>query len=129
MVGWHHQLNGHEFEQAPGDGKGQGSLAGCRPWVAESDTTERHAEEQLRLLATTTEPLPRAWEPLLKPAHTGAHALQQAHHSEKPAQSKEEQHLRATARERPPTATKTTTAKKSKKEEHVKRIHHTASSM
>ena len=29
MVGWHHQLNGHEFEQAPGHGKGQGSLACC----------------------------------------------------------------------------------------------------
>ena len=27
MVGWHHQLNGYEFEQAPGDGEGQGSLA------------------------------------------------------------------------------------------------------
>ena len=26
MVGWHHQLNGHEFEQAPGDGKGQGRI-------------------------------------------------------------------------------------------------------
>ena len=26
MVGWHHRLNGHEFEQAPGDGEGQGSL-------------------------------------------------------------------------------------------------------
>ena len=26
MVGWHHQLNGHEFEQAPGDGEGQGGL-------------------------------------------------------------------------------------------------------
>ena len=32
MVGWHHQLNGHEFEQAPGDGEGQGSLACCSPW-------------------------------------------------------------------------------------------------
>ena len=31
MVGWHHQLNGHEFEQTPGDG-GQGSLACCSPW-------------------------------------------------------------------------------------------------
>ena len=31
MVGWHHQLNGLEFEQAPGDGKGQGSLACCNP--------------------------------------------------------------------------------------------------
>ena len=32
MVGWHHQLNGHEFEQAPGDGEGQGSLVCCSPW-------------------------------------------------------------------------------------------------
>ena len=31
MVGWHHRLNGHEFEQAPGDGKGQGSLVCCSP--------------------------------------------------------------------------------------------------
>ena len=31
-VGWHHQLNGREFEQAPGDGEGQGSLACCSPW-------------------------------------------------------------------------------------------------
>ena len=29
MVGWHHQLNGLEFEQAPGDGKGQGNLMCC----------------------------------------------------------------------------------------------------
>ena len=41
MVGWHHQLNGREFEQALGDGEGQGSLAGCSPWGhKESDTTE-----------------------------------------------------------------------------------------
>ena len=33
IVGWHHRLNGHEFEQAPGDGEGQGSLAFCSPWV------------------------------------------------------------------------------------------------
>ena len=32
MVDWHHQLNGLEFEQAPGDGEGQGSLASCSPW-------------------------------------------------------------------------------------------------
>ena len=32
MVGWHHQLDGHEFEQAPGVGDGQGSLACCSPW-------------------------------------------------------------------------------------------------
>ena len=40
-VGWHHQLNGHEFEQTPGDGEGQGSLLCCSPWGREeSDTTE-----------------------------------------------------------------------------------------
>ena len=40
IVGWHHQLNGHEFEQAPGDSEGQGSLACCSPWGhKESDTT------------------------------------------------------------------------------------------
>ena len=32
MVGWHHWLNGYEFEQAPGVGDGQGSLACCSPW-------------------------------------------------------------------------------------------------
>ena len=42
MVGWYHQLNGHEFEQAPGDGEGQGSLACCSPWgYKELDTTEQ----------------------------------------------------------------------------------------
>ena len=38
MVGWHHWINGHEFEQAKGDGKGQGSLACCSPWAAKSQT-------------------------------------------------------------------------------------------
>ena len=32
MVGWHHQINGHESEEAPGVGEGQGSLACCSPW-------------------------------------------------------------------------------------------------
>ena len=42
MVGWHHQLNGHEFEQAPGDGEGQGSLVCCSPRGGkESNTTEQ----------------------------------------------------------------------------------------
>ena len=41
MVGWHHQLNGHEFEQALGDGDGRGSLECCSLWGhEESDTTE-----------------------------------------------------------------------------------------
>ena len=42
MVGWHHQLNGHEFEWTPGVGDGQGGLVFCGPWSRkESDTTER----------------------------------------------------------------------------------------
>ena len=42
MVGWHHWLNGHEFEQTPGLGEGQGSLVCCSPWDhKESDTTEQ----------------------------------------------------------------------------------------
>ena len=42
MAGWHHRLSGHEFEQALGDGEGQGGLACCSPWGRrESDTTER----------------------------------------------------------------------------------------
>ena len=41
MVGWHHQFNGHELGQTPGDGEGQGSLACHSPWgCKESDTTE-----------------------------------------------------------------------------------------
>ena len=47
MVGWHHWLNGHKFEQTPGNSKGQGSLASCSPWGREElDMTEQ--------LATTT---------------------------------------------------------------------------
>ena len=41
-AGWHHCLNGHEFEQSPGDGEGQGSLACCSPrGHKDSDTTEQ----------------------------------------------------------------------------------------
>ena len=41
MVGWHHRLNGLDFEQAPGDSEGQGSLVCCSPsGHKESDTTE-----------------------------------------------------------------------------------------
>ena len=41
MVGWHHQLNGHEFERAPGDGGRQGILACCSPWgCKQSDPSE-----------------------------------------------------------------------------------------
>ena len=42
MVGWHHQFNGHEFEQISGDSGGQGSLVYCSLWGhKESDTTEK----------------------------------------------------------------------------------------
>ena len=42
MVGWHHQLNGHEFEQTLGNSEGQGSLVCCSPWGRkDSDTTEQ----------------------------------------------------------------------------------------
>ena len=41
MVGWHHQLDGREFEQAPGVGDGQGGLVCCGSWGhKELDTTE-----------------------------------------------------------------------------------------
>ena len=42
MIGWHQQLNGHEFEKTPGESEGQGSLEGCSPWgQKESDMTEQ----------------------------------------------------------------------------------------
>ena len=49
MVGWHHQLNGHEFEQALGDGEGQENLACCGPWGRKvSDTTEQWNNSSLK---------------------------------------------------------------------------------
>ena len=54
MVGWHRSLDGHEFEQAPEVGDGQGSLACCSPWgCKESDTTEQlncHTQEVPRVV-------------------------------------------------------------------------------
>ena len=51
MLGWHHQLNGHEFE-APGVGDGQGGLACCSPWgCKESDMTEQlNSNNAIKLL-------------------------------------------------------------------------------
>ena len=47
MVAWHHQLNGHEFEQTPGEGDRQGCLVCCSPWChKESDMTA--TEQQLK---------------------------------------------------------------------------------
>ena len=48
MVGWHHQLDGHEFKQAPGDDDGQESLVCCSPWGhKELDTTEQLNNDDL----------------------------------------------------------------------------------
>ena len=53
MVGWHPQLNGLEFEQAPGVGDGQGSLACCSPWSRkESDMTEQRKQHPGSSLAS-----------------------------------------------------------------------------
>ena len=47
MVGWHHQLDGHEFEQAPGVGDGQGGLACRSPWgPQEPDTPQQEQRHQ-----------------------------------------------------------------------------------
>ena len=56
MVGWHHQLNGHEFEQAPGDGEGQGSQACCSAWVTNRHNwSTEHQQQQMdsRALSNT----------------------------------------------------------------------------
>ena len=56
MVGWHHRLDGHEFEQALGVGDGQGSLACCSPWGRkESDTTERLNRAEILLVIKKVE--------------------------------------------------------------------------
>ena len=52
MVGWHHWLHGHEFEQTLGDSEGQGSLACCSPWgCKESDMTEQLNNKQLLFIS------------------------------------------------------------------------------
>ena len=56
MVGWHHQLNGHEFGQAPGVGDGQGSPACCSPWGhKEQDMSNRTEVNDL------VKHMPREW--------------------------------------------------------------------
>ena len=59
---WHHQLNGHEFEQALRDGEGQESLVCCSPWgPKELDTTEQlnynNATRDGQVLAIAEEPI------------------------------------------------------------------------
>ena len=53
MAGWHHQLNGHEFEKTPGDSEGQGSLAHYSPWghrVRYDIATEQHQGKKARMI-------------------------------------------------------------------------------
>ena len=62
MAGWHHRLNGHEFEQTPGVGDGQGGLACCSPWGRkDSDTAERihthtHTHTHKKSLSSVSSP-------------------------------------------------------------------------
>ena len=59
MAGWHHRLNGHEFEQTPGDSEGQGSLVCCSSWGRkESDMTEQlnNSNVMEQLLNATSRP-------------------------------------------------------------------------
>ena len=57
MVGWHHPLSGHEFEQALGDGEGQRSLVGWSPWgCKESDMTKRLNGNNVMVLSK-----PKVW--------------------------------------------------------------------
>ena len=47
MVGWHHQLNGHEFEQTLRDSEGQGSLVCCNPWGSQTAGHDLATEQQV----------------------------------------------------------------------------------
>ena len=48
MVGWHHQLSGHEFEQTLGNGDGQGSLACCSPWGHKKSDMTAHEQQKMQ---------------------------------------------------------------------------------
>ena len=50
VVGWHHQLDGHVFEQALGDGEGQGSLTCCSPWDHKKLDTAEQLKTTIRAL-------------------------------------------------------------------------------
>ena len=71
MVEWHHQLDGHDFEQAAGDSEGQGSLACCSPrGLKESDITEQlnnNKSQPQVCFPCLTHPSP--WKPQERPSH------------------------------------------------------------
>ena len=50
MVEWHHQLDGCEFEQASGDGEGQGGLVCCSPWGHKESRHDLVIQQQLQLI-------------------------------------------------------------------------------
>ena len=69
MVGWHHWLDGHEFEWTPGVGDGQGGLACCDSWGRkESDTTERLNLTELNCLPVYESPSSSGFNLTLKPS-------------------------------------------------------------
>ena len=69
MVGRHHQLNRHEFEQTPGESEGQGSLAGCSLWGhKESDTTKQLNNSDNKGNPKTKQALP-IWQFLFRRFH------------------------------------------------------------
>ena len=51
MVGWHHQLDGHEFEQTLGDGEGQRSLACCSPWGHKESGRAEGQQQYIHILS------------------------------------------------------------------------------
>ena len=68
MDGWHHQLDGHEFEQALGVGDGQGSLACCSPWgqrVRHKGVTELNFPKAISLFSAETLQATREWHNIL----------------------------------------------------------------
>ena len=66
MIGWHHQLDGHEFEQAPGVGDGQGSVECCSPWgCKELDLTEPNWKILYALLIHPSMLICNIWQPLI----------------------------------------------------------------
>ena len=54
MVGWYHRLNGHEFEQTPGDSEGQGSLASSQPMGSQRVRHDLATEQQQEMITQDT---------------------------------------------------------------------------
>ena len=77
MVGWHHRLNGHQYEQTPGVGDGQGGLACCCPWGGnDSDMTEwlNWTDWQWKMLQGTSTPKMRQMNTLVYPCRSSCPA-------------------------------------------------------